>query len=69
MSNFSCDARNYKYSEVYGTLCPLSKAEYMRGPWVYVGSEDLDGDGTEWDIVRTDDPNIEPLLQWRYTLI
>lgn len=69
MSNFSFSDGDYKYSTLYGVLYPLSSEEYMRGPWVYVASEDLDDDGTQWDIVRTDDPTVEPLFQWRFTLI
>lgn len=69
MSNFPFSVRDYKYSMVYGVLYPLSREEYLRGPWVYVGSEDLEDEGTVWDIVRTDDPSVDPRLQWRFTLI
>lgn len=53
-----------KYSEFYGALRPLSREEYLTGDWRYVASEDLDGDGAEWDIVRSPDN-----ADWRYTLI
>ena len=53
-----------KWSEFYGRLLPLSREEYLKGDWCYVTSEDLDGDGAEWDIVRSHDN-----ADWRYTLI
>ena len=53
-----------KYSEFYGRLSYLSREEYFRGDWEYVASEDLDGDGAQWDIVRSPDN-----ADWRYTLI
>ena len=57
-------SKNVKWSEEFGRLEYLPREEYLRGPWVYVGSEDLDGDGDQWDIVRTRDNS-----DWRYTLI
>ena len=51
------------YSEAYGRLEFLSREQYLRGPWVYVGSEELP-DGREIDIVRSRDN-----AEWRYTLI
>ena len=62
------DPKNYKYSEVYGTLLPLTRRDYMRGPWVYVASEELDEDGILYDIVRND-AETDPLMAWRYTII
>ena len=57
-------SKNAKWSEVYGRLEFLSRAEYFRGSWVYVASEELDEDGVLYDIVRTRDNS-----DWRYTLI
>lgn len=51
------------YSEAYGRLEFLPRATYLRGPWVYVGSEELP-DGQEIDIVRSYDNS-----DWRYTFI
>lgn len=53
-----------KYSVEFGYLHYLSREDYFRGSWVYVGSEDLDDDGGSWDIVRTYDNS-----DWRYTQI
>lgn len=57
-------SKSTKWSEEFGRLEYLSRDEYFRGPWEYVGSEDLDDDGGLWDIVRTKDNS-----DWRYTLI
>lgn len=56
-------SKNSRWSETYGRLEFLSRAEYFRGRWVYVCSEELD-DGVCYDIVRTRDNG-----EWRYTLI
>ena len=53
-----------KYSIEFGYLAYLSREDYFRGDWDYVGSEDLDFDGTDWDIVRSGDNS-----DWRYTKI
>ena len=57
-------SKNAKYSVEFGRLTYLSREDYFAGDWEYVASEDLDGDGAEWDIVRS--PNN---ADWRYTLI
>lgn len=57
-------SKNAKWSMEFGPLEYLSREEYFRGSWVYVGSEDLDDDGGSWDIVRSYDN-----ADWRYTLI
>ena len=57
-------SKNSKWSENYGRLEFLSRAEYFRGGWVYVCSEELDEDGELYDIVRTRDNG-----EWRYTVI
>ena len=57
-------SKNTKWSEAFGRLEFLPRAEYFRDNWVYVCSEDLDDDGQEYDIVRTQDGG-----EWRYTII
>ena len=57
-------SKTTKWSEYYGRLEFLPRAEYFRGNrWVYVASEELDEDGVLYDIVRTKDGG-----EWRYTL-
>lgn len=53
-----------KYSSEFGTLAFLSRRDYFRGDWEYVASEELDGDGVLYDIVRSADNT-----DWRYTRI
>ena len=48
-------SKTTKWSEEFGRLEYLSREDYFRGNWEYVGSEDLDCDGGSWDIVRSPD--------------
>ena len=56
-------SKNFEYSEAYGRLAFLPRAEYLRGDWEYVATEELPSG--EWiDIVRSLDN-----ADWRYTVI